>query len=339
VKEKMKNIFKSFVCLAFSFSVLLSVDAAPAKAKKSSKGRAVAIKAAPASVEKNSVRRAPYQGAISLDADTGRIIFSDRANEKAYPASVTKLMTMLLIMEDLYAGIYTAQDMVTASVRATREKPSVAGLLPGQKMSVDDMLYALMVKSANDVAVALAEFSVARRAGREIEPGDLNAFIHRMNAKAKELGMTNTIYQTPNGYPPKPGSGKPFDTSTAADLVKLARAIVKIPLVYRYTNTKIATVTDGHGKPLRFVNHNNILVKDKWKILNSKGESEVDGLKTGYIDRGGSSIILTGKRNGHRAIVIVVGSDRAKMRDEAARRLMIEALDAIAGEEGEGKRE
>ena len=72
--------------------------------------------------------------------------------------------------------------------------------------------------------------------------------------------------------------------------------------------------------------------------MNSKGESEVDGLKTGYIDRGGSSIILTGKRNGHRAIVIVVGSDRAKMRDEAARRLMIEALDAIAGKEGEGKR-
>ena len=247
----MKNIFKSFVCLAFSFSVLLSVDAAPAKAKKSSKGRAVAIKAAPASVAKNSVRRAPYQGAISLDADTGRIIFSDRANEKAYPASVTKLMTMLLIMEDLYAGIYTAQDMVTASVRATREKPSVAGLLPGQKMSVDDMLYSLMVKSANDVAVALAEFSVARRALAEYyDENDVNA-------KAKELGMTNTIYQTPNGYPPKPGSGKPFDTSTAADLVKLARAIVKIPLVYRYTNTKIATVTDGHGMPLRFVNHNN----------------------------------------------------------------------------------
>lgn len=331
----MKNILKVFVCLFLVFTVAIQSDAAPAKAKKTSKskGRAVAIKAAPAPVAKNSVRRAPYQGAISLDADTGRVIFSDRANEKAYPASVTKLMTMLLIMEDLYEGIYTAQDMVTASVRATREKPSVAGLLPGQKMSVDDMLYSLMVKSANDVAVALAENSVARRAGREIEPGDLNAFIHRMNAKAKELGMKNTHYETPNGYPPRPGSGKPFDSSTASDLVKLARVLVKIPLVYRYTNTKIATVTDGHGKPLRFVNHNNILVKNKWKILNSKGESEVDGLKTGYIDRGGSSIILTGKRNGHRAIVIVLGSDRAHMRDEAARRLMIEALDAIAGPE------
>jgi D-alanyl-D-alanine carboxypeptidase len=328
-----KMSFRIFIALVLGLCAFFDCEAAPKKKGKGAKTKAPAAAAAVLPKQVNAVRRAPYQGAISLDADTGRIIFSDRANEIAYPASVTKLMTMLLVLEDIYEGVYTVQDTVTASVRATREKPSVAGLLPGQKMSVDDMLYSLMVKSANDVAVALAEYSVAKRAGREIEPGDLNAFIHRMNLKAKELGMTNTLYQTPNGYPPRPGSGKPFDKSTAADLVKLARRIVKIPLVYRYTNTKIATVTDGHGKPLRFVNHNNILVKDKWKILNSKGESEVDGLKTGYIDMGGSSIILTGKRNGHRAIVIVLGSDRAAMRDEAARRLMVEALDAIAGPE------
>lgn len=89
-------------------------------------------------------------------------------------------------------------------------------------------------------------------------------------------------------------------------------------------------MTDGAGKPLKMVNHNNILVKDKQKILNENGESEVDGLKTGYIDAGGSSIILTGKRNGKRAIVVVVGSKTSKLRDQHARQLMVDALDKIS---------
>ncbi|MBO7166493.1 MAG: D-alanyl-D-alanine carboxypeptidase [Kiritimatiellae bacterium] len=327
----MKLFAKIFVLVFCSLFAVSQLDAkAPLRTKKSGVKKSAAV--APAKPY-SPVRRAPYQGAISFDADTGRILFSDRANEIAYPASVTKLMTLLLVVEDLYKGVYEASDKVTASWRACQEKPSIAGLKPGQQMTVDDLLFTLMVKSANDSAVALAEFSVARNANREIEKGDLEIFIRRMNDKAKELGMTKTNYQTPNGYPPKPGSKKPFDTSTAADLVKLASAVIKYPLVFRYTNKKIVTVTDGAGKPLRFVNHNNILVKNKWKILNKKGESEVDGLKTGYIDMGGSSIILTGKRRGHRAVVIVLGSDRAPMRDENARRLMVEALDAIAGPE------
>ena len=142
--------------------------------------------------------------------------------------------------------------------------------------------------------------------------------------------MANTHYETPNGYPPKPGSKRPFDTSTARDLVKLARAVLRYPEIFRYTKTKLTTVTDGAGNPLKMVNHNNILVKDKQKILNEKGESEVDGLKTGYIDAGGSSIVLTGQRNGKRAVVIVLGSQTSKLRDSAARQLMVEALDRIA---------
>jgi D-alanyl-D-alanine carboxypeptidase (penicillin-binding protein 5/6) len=177
--------------------------------------------------------------------------------------------------------------------------------------------------------VLLAENSTAKNAGREIEPGDLQAFVVRMNNRAEQLGMTHTHYETPNGYPPKPGAKRPFDTSTARDLVKLARKIVTMREVFRFTKTKICTVTDGAGQPLKMVNHNNILVKDKKKILNEKGESEVDGLKTGYIDAGGSSIILTGIRNGKRAIVVVLGSQTSKLRDEHARKLMVDALDKL----------
>ena len=275
-------------------------------------------------------RRTPYVGAIAVDAATGRVLFERNADVVARPASVTKLMTLLLCIEDMHALKYDPTTRVTASVRCSREKPSVVGLKPGQSMTVDDLLMSIMVKSANDAAVLLAENSTAKRAGREIQPGDLQAFVMRMNSKAKELGMNNTHYETPNGYPPPPGSKRPFDTSTCRDLVKLARAVLRYPEVFRFTKTKLCTVTDGAGNPLKMVNHNNILVKDKQKILNEKGESEVDGLKTGYIDAGGSSIVLTASRNGKRAIVVVVGSQTSKLRDEHARRLMVDALDEIS---------
>ena len=309
---------------------LLSIAAlaAPAKGRKAARSAAPAAAPAPGLPE-TAFRRTPYVGAIAVDAQTGHVLFEDHADTVARPASVTKLMTLLLCLEDMHALKYDPTTRVTASVRCSQEKPSSVGLKPGQSMTIDDLLMSIMVKSANDAAVLLAENSTACNAGREIRPGDLQAFIVRMNAKARQLGMLHTHYETPNGYPPKPGSKRPFDTSTARDLVKLAQAVLRYPEVFRFTKTKLTTVTDGAGNPLRMVNHNNILVKDKMKILDELGESEVDGLKTGYIDAGGSSIILTGKRNGKRAIVIVLGSQTSKLRDQHARQLMVDALDKI----------
>lgn len=323
----MKHVI--FICLT---GLALVAAAVPAKRAKSSARRAVPAAAPAASaLPETAFRCTPYVGAIAVDAATGRVIFERYADKVARPASVTKLMTMLLCLEDMHAMKYDVTTRVTASVRCSQEKPSCVGLKPGQSMTVDDLLMSIMVKSANDAAVLLAENSTAKNAGRDIQPGDLQAFVVRMNKKAESLGMSNTHYETPNGYPPRPGSKRPFDTSTARDLVKLAQAVLRYPEVFRYTKTKLTTVTDGAGNPLKMVNHNNILVKDKQKILNEKGESEVDGLKTGYIDAGGSSIVLTGKRNGKRAIVIVLGSQTSKLRDASARQLMVEALDAIAG--------
>ena len=282
---------------------------------------------------RSDVRRSPYQGAISVDAASGRVLFEDRADAKCCPASVTKLMTLLLVLEDMHALKYSPVDEVAATVRCTREKPSVCGLKPGMKTTVDELLFAMLVHSANDAAVLLAENSTARNAGREMQGGDLQAFIQRMNAKAKALGMASTAFVTPNGYPPPYGSGRPYDVSTPRDLVKLARALVKYNEIYRWTSAKTYTmkaVVNKEGKPVKFLNHNNILRQDKKKILNDKGESEVDGLKTGYAEYCGSSIVLTGKRNGRRAIVVVAGSETSKLRDQHARRLMVDALDAVS---------
>ena len=323
----MKSSFS--ICLLAAL-VCACASAAPKRAV-ARKGRANVPKAAPAAqaLPETEFRRTPYVGAIAVDADTGKVLFERNADVVARPASVTKLMTMLLCLEDMHAMKYDSTTRVTASARCCQEKPSSVGLKPGQSMTVDDLLFSIMVKSANDAAVLLAEHSTAKNAGREIEPGDLQAFVLRMNNKAQALGMTSTHYETPNGYPPRPGSKRPFDTSTCRDLVKLARAVLRYKEVFRFTKTKLCTVTDGAGQPLKMVNHNNILVKNKMKILDEKGRSEVDGLKTGYIDAGGSSIVLTGSRNGHRAIVVVVGSQTSKLRDQHARKLMMDALDAL----------
>jgi len=286
------------------------------------KAAAVAIAALLAFATAEAAHRvSPYVGALSANAETGEVLFSRNADAEAYPASVTKLMTALLVLEDVAAGKYTFETRVTATDEVYKSEPSIVGLKAGQSMTVDDLLMALMVKSANDAAIALGVNSA----------GSLDAFVARMNERAKELGMSNTRYYNPNGLPPKKKYGtKAFNVTTCSDQLKLARRILKMPRILRYTSTKIGEVTDGFGKPLRFVNHNNVLVKDKRKVINPDGKEAVDGLKTGYIDAGGSSIVLTGTRKGKRAIVIVLGSSTSNERDENAARLLEDALGAIS---------
>ena len=280
----------------------------------------------------NPWRRDPYVGAIAVDAQTGRVIFRDRADAKARPASVTKLMTALIVLEDIAAGKYGFDTVVEATADVNKAEPSWVGVRPGETMTVESLLYALMVQSANDAAIMLGVNSA----------GSLEGFVARMNARAAQLGMTSTVYFNPNGLPPKRKNGsKDFNVSTCEDLVKLALAILKHPRILKYTSVKVWPATYDGTRPItglnkakqqeqrKFVNHNNVMVKDKLKVFNPDGKEAIDGLKTGYIDAGGSSVVLTGTRDGKRAVVVVLGSDSAKLRDENARRIMIDALGAL----------
>ncbi len=309
-------LLKSFVLILLAVVFCFDAEAAPQKRQSAM-----------------SYRREPYQGAIVVDASDGKVLMADRITVKGYPASVTKLMTLLLVLEDIKEGKYTLQDTATASYLASSQEPSAIGLRAGQKMTIDDLLNAIMVKSANDGAVVLAEHSAWRRRGGTGAPskevfasGELfEAFIARMNRKAQELGMRNTRYVSPNGLPPPRGSKRGFDTSTAEDLSKLALELVKNPQVLKYTDQVTCKVIDGFGKELTFYNHNNILWKQPYKV------PEADGLKTGYNNAGGSSIIVTGVRNGHRVIVVVLGSNQRKVRDEVTAHLLRDALGAVSG--------
>ena len=293
-----------------------------------------------------SHRQSPYVGAISADAATERVFLSANADRPAYPASVTKLMTALLVLEDVRTGRYEFTDFVTATPQVNCSEPSWVGLVAGQKMTVDSLLLALMIESANDAAIALAVHSA----------GSLEAFVARMNARAKALGMNQTTYYNPNGLPPKKRyPWKKFNVTTAADQLKLARELLKRnPEILKYTSVKTAdlvrteygyrvsptrrareegvrTTALAAGEKLvkTFRNHNNVMVKDKCKVFNPDGKEAVDGLKTGYIAAGGSSVVMTGQRQGKRVIVVVLGSSSARERDEQAATLMTDALGTL----------
>jgi len=160
-----------------------------------------------------------------------------------------------------------------------------------------------------------------------------------MNARAAELGMRRTRYFNANGLPPSPRRRYPwkdYNRTTAADQLKLARELLKNhPGVLKYTSIKVRNaaetpVRDGFGNPLPLKNHNNVMVKDARKVINPDGTEAVDGLKTGYIDAGGSSVVLTGTRKGRRAVVVVLGSSSSDVRDANAGRLMADALGALS---------
>ena len=261
--------------------------------------------AAPAS----SHRRDPYVGAITADAASGRVIAADHETEEAYPASVTKLMTAFLVLEDVAAGRYSLTNMVVATPAVYMSEASWVGLKAGERMSVRDLMYAMLVESANDAAIALGVNSA----------GSFDAFVAKMNARAADLGMTRTRYYNPNGLT----SVKTCD-------------LVKTPYGYRVNVTRAVnrpqrTTRLARGETIvkTLKNHNNIMVKDKLKILNADGSETVDGLKTGYIDAGGSSIVLTGTRAGKRAVVVVLGSASADIREANAKRLLADALGAL----------
>ena len=281
--------------------------------------------------------RAPYRGAIAVDADTGRVLFADNMRTPGYPASVTKLMTFLLVLEDIQAGFYGFNSRASASPLATSMEPSSVGLRPGQSMTIHDLLLSIMVKSANDAAEVLAEHSALahrRRRGMPVEgvtADELCAeFVERMNRRARELGMRDTRYASPNGLPPSRGSKRGFDVSTAADLVELGKVIVRMPKALSYTSCPSCTVTDGSGKPLTLVSHNYFIPKNQDPKHLCTPLPECDGLKTGFTAASGSSIMLTAHRNGRRVIVVVLGSAGRHERETAAGHILRDSLDAIS---------
>jgi D-alanyl-D-alanine carboxypeptidase (penicillin-binding protein 5/6) len=239
----------------------------------------------------------PYRSAILLNAATGEVLFEKNADAVVYPASSLKLMTLLVILERIEQGFLKLDDMVQVTVEAYKMGGSQVYLDPKEQFSIEDLLYALMIQSANDAAVALAGHVA----------GSQEAFVELMNKKAAELGMKHTTFHSVHGLPPSNNKG--VDVSSARDFGILCRYLSTKPEVFKYTSAK---VRDFRGGEFIMRTHNHLL----------KQVAGCDGFKTGYFTRAGFSIAATAKRGGVRIIAIVMGSKNRKVRDAKAIELL-----------------
>ena len=214
---------------------------------------------------------------IVVDADTLEIVHARQIDEMRYPASLTKAMTLYLTFDALNAGTLKLNEPVSVSAIAARTPPTKLGLRAGQKITVEDLIQAVAVKSANDAAVVLAE----RLAGSEAN------FAIQMTAKARSLGMTRTTFMTANGLP------HPQQQTSARDMAKLASNILKNHRRYYHYFGQERFLYGGRA----YKNTNNLL---HWL-------EGVDGFKTGYTRASGYNLIVSAQRDGRRLIAVVLG--------------------------------
>lgn len=255
-----------------------------------------------------SFARSPYIGAIAVEAESGRILFEDQPEALALPASMTKMMLLLLIQERIEAGQLSVQSIVSVSRRAFETGGSQVYLDPRESFPVEDLLYALMIQSANDAAVALAEHVA----------GSCEAMVELMNRRATELGMLNTHFESVHGLPSK--VGLPNDITTPRDMAVLSVELCKHPDVFHYTGTNFRLFRPSSKQPFEMRTHNPFLQQ---KVPGC------DGLKTGYTKRAGYSVAVSVVRNGKRILVITMGCPDKSTRDAKIREILTLAESAL----------
>jgi D-alanyl-D-alanine carboxypeptidase (penicillin-binding protein 5/6) len=221
--------------------------------------------------------------AILIEPNSGEVLFCKDPDRKLPPASVTKLMVMLLTLEAIDKGEIKLTDVISASPEACRMGGSQIWLEPGEEMTIAELLKAVCIVSANDASYALGE----HLAGSE------ENFIALMNKRAGELGLKNTHFVNTTGL--EPDGGGVGNLTSARDMAILAREVVKHPLVFKWTGVWIDSLRDGKS----FLRNTNKLVRFY------RG---CDGLKTGYTDKAGYCLVATAQREGVRMIAVVMKS-------------------------------
>ncbi len=235
--------------------------------------------------------------ALVIEPKSGLVLYAEDADAPWHPASLTKLMTAYLTFEAIREGKLTLEDHVVCSKHALAQPPSKIGVAVGTKMSVDLALKALIVKSANDVAVMLAE----KVAGTE------KAFVARMNATARRLGMTQTHFFNANGLP------HPQQVTTARDLAILARVLLKEFPQHAYLYSTPAVKFGKH----RLRSHNGLL----------RTFDGADGMKTGYICASGYNVVASARRGDRKIVAVVLGERSGAARSRRAASLLEHGFD------------
>ncbi len=235
--------------------------------------------------------------AILVEASTGQILYESNADEKLRPASVTKIMTLLLVMEALDDGRISWNDTVTASAAAAAKGGSQIYLEENEQLSMDEMLKSVVVSSANDCACALAEHLVGSESG----------FVEMMNARAQELGMTNTHFVNCTGLDDEPNASEHL--TTARDIAIMSRELLKHDAIKRYTTIWMDTVRNGQFG----LSNTNKLVRFY---------DGTTGLKTGYTSSAGYCLSASAERDGMELIAVVLHCANSTDRFESAKAML-----------------
>lgn len=215
-------------------------------------------------------------GAILEDLDTGQVLFELRPNTRRPIASVTKIMTALFVLESL-----SVADPVTVSGHAASQTGSVLGLQRGERISVRNLLYALLLQSSNDAAVALAEAAA----------GSVDRFLASMNDRARAIGLRHSRFYSPNGLDDR-------GYSTSADLARLTRRAEQLPLFAKIVRTQVHRITSLTGPPRTVQNRNVLLWLYKGAV----------GVKTGFTTPAGHCLVAVAERGGRRLVAVVLGA-------------------------------
>ena len=235
------------------------------------------------------------KSAVLMEASTGKVLYAHNPAEAMPPASVTKIMTLLLIMECMDAGTLTWADTVTASAHAASMGGSQIYLKEGEQMSARDLIKSVVIASANDAAVALAEHTY----------GSEEAFVARMNQRAAELGMTNTHFENTNGLD---------DTATnhvtsAGDIAIMSRELIKHTEILEFSSTWMDTIRDGQ---FGLTNTNRLV----------RFYRGCNGLKTGSTAKAGFCVSVTAEREGMTLICVIMGAENRDIRNAEAQKLL-----------------
>jgi D-alanyl-D-alanine carboxypeptidase len=243
---------------------------------------------------------ASHIAAIVVDGNSGRTLYARNENDLRIPASITKVMTLYLLFEQLEKGHLRLDSDIRVSSYAAAQKPTKLGLRPGQTIAVDDAIKAVVTRSANDIAVAIAE-SIG---------GDEESFARLMTQKAHSLGMNDTHFGNASGLP------NDNQHTTAHDLAILGRAVQeRFPRYYHYFSTHVF-----YYRGAAIANHNHLLDRVEG----------MDGIKTGYTHASGFNLLTSVKRNGHYIVAVVLGGPSAGTRDRIMADLIEDQIDNAA---------
>jgi len=236
------------------------------------------------------------KSALLMEPSTGKIIFEKNSHEKFAPASVTKIMTMLLAMEAVDNGKIKLSDKVTISENAKKMGGSTMLLDTGEIRTVEELLKGIAIASGNDAAVAMAEYL----------GGSEEAFVKLMNERAQALEMKDTTFKNCNGL------SAAGHVTSAYDISIMSRELLKHPTILKYSGTYMETISEGRKTPIALVNHNKLV-----RFFNG-----CDGLKTGFTEEAKYCISATAVRDGVRMLSVIMGAPTYKVRNRDASMLM-----------------